>query len=637
MKQKALYLLLFLIIPIALFSSVGAYAVSNPVGQPTKEVKPKIEERDLDRYRPLYQKEDDWNPFGDEEISQQVNNVAYFFFDTSKLVVRVTDSAITNLYDLDVIDKFSDKVSGFIDDIYQNLLDNIVMTLFIVVAFNVFIIFSVQGNAREALKRAFLIFCLVGFGIGVLGNASWIMQGTNNVGKSFSNVIMNSTSSINGDVDYVHEMSGLNKIRNQYFDMTIYNTYLMMNYDTVNVDDIKKENKKRIDDILDQKMNKKGEDKVNELIKDEVKDYDNTAMKQSNVMSKLAIAVIGLVMTLFFSVIFISISFAKLIFSTFALILFLFLVFSWLISFIPNMELSIFKSFAKTLGYIILSACMTFLFVLVGFCIDLANTFIAPESTESYFLNAIFVIAILIVLYKKRQNIIDFVSRGNVSLSASAIGSNAIRKRQESWNKMRNEQSQDKSSKRKNQQLPPTKNVDNDRSNKRNQQRSSSNQTSHTNQQQPKRKRQQSTMNTEQQQAKSPNRQSQQSNEHSKTTYSSVENQNPQKHNQQQEQTRQTHATEHIERRPQKQSQNQQPHRDRQVPKEIERSEQRSQNRSTQYSYDNDVQKRRVQNVQNYQRCNSQRSYNEVYRNSQTSNESRERFERQKDVNKNGK
>lgn len=74
----------------------------------------------------------------------------------------------------------------------------------------------------------------------MLGNASWIMQGTNNVGKSFSNVIMNSTSSINGDVDYVHEMSGLNKIRNQYFDMTIYNTYLMMNYDTVNVDDIKK-------------------------------------------------------------------------------------------------------------------------------------------------------------------------------------------------------------------------------------------------------------------------------------------------------------------------------------------------------------------------------------------------------------
>ena len=634
MKQKALYLLCFLIIPIALFSSLKTYAVSNPIGQPTKEVKPKIEERDLDRYRPLYQKEGDWNPFGDEEISQQVNNVAYFFFDTSKLVVRVTDSAITNLYDLDVIDKFSDKVSGFINDIYQKLLDNIVMTLFIVVAFNVFIIFSVQGNAREAIKRAFLIFILVGFGIGVLGNASWVMHGTNNIGKGFSNVIMNSTSSINGDVDYVHEMSGLNKIRNQYFDMTIYNTYLMMNYDTVNVNDIKKENKKRVDDILDQKMNKDGEDKVNKFIKDEVKDYDNKAMKQSNVMSKLAIAVIGLIMTLFFSAIFLSISFAKLIFSTFALILFLFLVFSWLISFIPNMELSIFKSFAKTLGYIILSACMTFLFVLVGFCIDLANTFIAPESTESYFLNAIFVIAVLVLLYKKRRHIIDFVTRGNVSLSAGAIGANAIRKGQESWNKMRREQSQDKSSKRKNQQLPHTKNTDNDHSNKRNQQSSSSSHSSKSQNNQPKRRSQQNTMNTEQNQMSQTNRQNQKADSHLNTVHSSSERPNPQKNNQQQEQSRETHSTEHVERRPQKSAQNQQSHRDRQVPKEIERTEQRSQNKSIQQSYDNDIQKRRVQNSQNYQRRNSQQSHHVVNRNSQ---ESKERFERQKDVNKNGK
>ncbi|SUK35235.1 putative mating channel protein [Staphylococcus aureus] len=70
-----------------------------------------------------------------------------------------------------------------------------------------------------------------------------------------------------------------------------------------------------------------------------------------------------------------SISFAKLIFSTFALFLFLFLVFSWIVSFIPGFELSVFSAFAKTLGYIILSACMTFLFVIVGLCIKLANSF----------------------------------------------------------------------------------------------------------------------------------------------------------------------------------------------------------------------------------------------------------------------
>ncbi len=109
------------------------------------------------------------------------------------------------------------------------------ITLFIIVCFNAFIIFfSVQGNAREALKRAFfLIMCLIGFGVGILANAGNIIRGTNNIGKDLNNIIMNSTSSIDGNIDYIHENSGMNHIRNQLFDMTIYRTYLVMNYGTV--------------------------------------------------------------------------------------------------------------------------------------------------------------------------------------------------------------------------------------------------------------------------------------------------------------------------------------------------------------------------------------------------------------------
>ena len=55
---------------------------------------------------------------------------------------------------------------------------------------------------------------------------------------------MNSTSSINGDIDYVNENSGINKIRNQYFDMALYKPYLIMNYGTVNEDKIKNKGKK---------------------------------------------------------------------------------------------------------------------------------------------------------------------------------------------------------------------------------------------------------------------------------------------------------------------------------------------------------------------------------------------------------
>ncbi|EZT79171.1 CD3337/EF1877 family mobilome membrane protein, partial [Staphylococcus aureus] len=193
MKYKGLYLLCFLILPLCLVVGATAYAVSNPVGQPTNAVNAKIEKYkvdnkadgdiDLDRYRALFHKESDWNPFGKDEVAETVNNVTNFFFEINKLIVSITDYGIENLYQLDVLDDFADKIGQFVGDIYQKLLSNIVMTLFIIICLNAFIIYSVKGNMAEALKRGFLIFCLIGFGVGVLANASFIIKGTNNVGK----------------------------------------------------------------------------------------------------------------------------------------------------------------------------------------------------------------------------------------------------------------------------------------------------------------------------------------------------------------------------------------------------------------------------------------------------------------------
>ncbi|HDJ3046673.1 TPA: hypothetical protein PP842_002813, partial [Staphylococcus aureus] len=116
MKYKGLYLLCFLILPLCLVVGATAYAVSNPVGQPTNAVNAKIEKYkvdnkadgdiDLDRYRALFHKESDWNPFGKDEVAETVNNVTNFFFEINKLIVSITDYGIENLYQLDVLDDF---------------------------------------------------------------------------------------------------------------------------------------------------------------------------------------------------------------------------------------------------------------------------------------------------------------------------------------------------------------------------------------------------------------------------------------------------------------------------------------------------------------------------------------------------
>ncbi|HDE8874442.1 TPA: hypothetical protein PD474_001431 [Staphylococcus aureus] len=660
MKHKGLYLLCFLILPLILMTTLSAYAVSNPVGEPTKDVKAKIEkyeDRDLDRYRPVYDKESDWSPFGDEEIAQQINNVTNFFFSMTKMMVSTTDYAITELYNLDVIDDFADKIGQFVNDMYTKLLDNLAMTLFILLCFNAFVIFTVQGNAREALKRGFLIFCLIGFGVGVLGNASSIIKGTNNIGKDINNIVMNSTTAINDNVDYINENAGMNKIRNQYFNMTIYRTYLMMNYDTVNEENIKEKNKKRVDDLLKLEPSEKNEDKIEDLISDEVNDYKNKAMKQTNVIGQLGIAIIGFILTIFVSVVFLAISFAKVIFSAFSLFLFLFLVFSWIISFLPNMEVSVFKAFARTLGYIILSACMTFLFIVVSLCIDIADMFIKPDSKDAYFLNALFVVILLFVLYKKRSQIIDFISRGNVSFSPSAIGAAATEKTQQSWNKMRKKQSENKEEKRRKQQDKPTKNhkpghETNAPSGKGSDNYNREPQTVYSHSKTPpvvkksqfKRKQQTQQQNKSESMSGKPSVTERQKQANTAYKTKSVQNdsqgyQNPKyrKQVQQQEQVREKSDQTVIQRKQQVSNDTNYQNKNNHIPKEVKRTEQRVENKEKQSSYDKDTHKRHVQNHQNQQNYRNQSTQQTSIKREPQSNDKSEQLKHQKDINKHGK
>ncbi|MCL9747036.1 hypothetical protein M5Z05_11350, partial [Staphylococcus aureus] len=494
------------------------------------------------------------------------------------------------------------------------------LTLFIIVCFNAFIIFSVKGDAREALKRAFLIFCLVGFGVGVLGNAGNIIRMSNGIGKDFNNVIMNSTTSINQNVDYKNEESGMNYIRNQFFDMTIYRTYLMMNYGSVDENQIKDKGKERIDNILKLDFDKKSEKQLKKYVEDEVDKKDNVYMTQGYAFQKLGVSFVGFLITLFMSGVFLAISIAKLIFSTFALILFIFLVFSWIISFLPNFELSVFSAFAKTLGYIILSTCMTFLFVIVGFCIDLANMFIKPTNQDAYMLNCIFVVLILVVLFKKRSQIISFVSRGHVNFSPSKIGAETIQQTQNKWNEIKEKQSQDKKQKRDNQQPNPERNDVNSDSPKRKQQDrptpmffkdAGSNRSKQ-------RRQQQETMHGQ-------DNQSFYSNE-SDSSYSYSKE--PQKSRQQEYQVRDMKPKKDIQRSPQTvstytNSQNQ-----------SDRTMNRNEQKKIQTSADNNIEKRQVQGANNHQHYRQSSNQSKpITRNDQ----SEQRLKGQKDINKHGK
>ena len=103
----------------------------------------------------------------------------------------------------------------------------------------------------------------------------------------------------------------MNHIRNQLFDMTIYRTYLVMNYGTVDEKEIKAKGKDRIDNILKLDYDKKSEKELDDIVKDEVEKKNNKYMTQGLCISKVGYFSDWFYYYTFMSIVFLSISFGS--------------------------------------------------------------------------------------------------------------------------------------------------------------------------------------------------------------------------------------------------------------------------------------------------------------------------------------
>ncbi|MCU7557641.1 CD3337/EF1877 family mobilome membrane protein [Macrococcus capreoli] len=416
-------------------NSNGAYEIqtmkdalnsTNPLVPNVEIVEAKIESKDkpLDNYRPNFKKDEDWNPWGNDEIAGTMNAFTTFIFDINKIIVQVTDYSLEHLYSLDVIDDFAAKISDMVNILYMSLSQNILAIFFVIAMVNIYFLMAVKGDIGEFFKRFALLCLVIGIGSGVLSNVEPIVKGINSFGKSVNTVLLNGTQfSQTGSI--FSEDNGINNVRNRYFDTTVLRPYLLMNYNSVDEKALKKEGKDRVDNLLELKNTEKNSKKIEKILDVEETDYKNTAILQSNVMKQLGIAIITLITTIIFSLIFLGVSLLKLILSAFSLLLVIFCVFSFVISFLPKMEYSMFKAFKTTFGYIILSTCVTFVFVLFTLVQQIIDMFIPPNTMSGYLLNVISVFITLYVLFIKRNEILSFVTNGNVTFSPKRIGDNA--------------------------------------------------------------------------------------------------------------------------------------------------------------------------------------------------------------------
>ncbi|MDI6508822.1 conjugal transfer protein, partial [Bacillus wiedmannii] len=91
-----------------------------------------------------------------------------------------------------------------------------------------------------------------------------------------SEVLSASASIVNPGTGY-NQKEGIATVRNQMFDLMIKKPYLLMQYGVVEEEEIKKEDKERVDNLLALDPNLKGEERE-KIAEKEVKDYKNEMM-----------------------------------------------------------------------------------------------------------------------------------------------------------------------------------------------------------------------------------------------------------------------------------------------------------------------------------------------------------------------
>ncbi|WBF53988.1 CD3337/EF1877 family mobilome membrane protein [Macrococcoides canis] len=431
---------------------------TNPLSPNVDIVTAKIESEDkpLDNYRPNFKKDEDWNPWGNDEIAGTINAFTTFIFDINKIIVQITDYSLEHLYSLDVIDDFAGKIAEMVNILYMSLSTNLLAIFFVIAMVNIYFLMAVKGDIGEFFKRFALLCIVIGVGSGVLSNVEPIIVKTNAIGKSVNTALLNG-SQFSQSGGLFNEENGINNVRNRYFDTTVLRPYLLMNYNSVDEAALTKKDKNRINNLLELKNTKKNEKDIEKELTKEVETYKNSAILQTNVMKQLAISIITLVTTIIYSLIFLGVSLLKLILSAFSLLLVIFCVFSFMVSFLPKMEYSMFRAFKTTFGYIILSSCVTFVFVLFTLVQQIVDMFIPPNTLASYFLNIISIFATLYVLFIKRDKILSFITNGNVTFNPSTIGGNVSEMAYNNYKQRREQNKKEQERKRVKQEPQPTK------------------------------------------------------------------------------------------------------------------------------------------------------------------------------------
>lgn len=422
MFHKQLWTIIVVSVALYFFLPVTVFGASDEAKVEPKEVQQggitvQSEQFDYSHYEAVSYVGGDWNPFTIEEIDKGMNGIANIIFTVTKTFSSLVDIGLEQLYGLNIINGLADQIGNVSEDLWKNLKDDFGAILLVLAVLQIFAFYVGQRNSSKAGSATFKLIMIVMVSVIWFSNSGYFLKVLNNWSNEAQSSVMSVGTLIADEkVEEGKELEGSQGIlRNKFFELTVFNPYLIMNYGTTNEKTILKDNENRIDNLLSYRKNEAGYKKRSDIAKTEVEDLNNMAMSSSNIPNKVGIAFISLLFVFLLGLPLLAIALVNLILQMLALAIAVILPLSFIISFLPSFANSGWYTLGKLISVFLMKVFVGVLLLFTFLVINITEGIIPTDSIASYMLNVLVTGILMILMIAKRDKIIDFITAGRVA------------------------------------------------------------------------------------------------------------------------------------------------------------------------------------------------------------------------------
>ncbi|MEC0723126.1 hypothetical protein P8882_23260 [Bacillus haynesii] len=370
-----------------------------------------------DQYDAVTDVESSWNPFSEESINKNLNSLASITFGLTKMISSLVDTGLDWLYNVEVVNKFADRIGQISTILWENLYAAFGVLLFVIAVLYIFFQYLGQKSSMGAGKTTVRLITVIVVAFVWFANVGWFLKVMNNWSAEAQGLVMKAGNFVSNEQEIPkgQELEGsIALLRNQYFDISVYKPYLTMNYGTTDEAKLTKDDKDRITNLLEYKLNKEGYEGRKKIATSEANELGNTMMGQAGIPKKVGISIFSLIFAVILGVPLLLVAFLNFVVQILVLAISLILPLSCVISFLPNFANSAWYAFGRLISTFLMKAFIGIILLFTFLIINITGEMIPMDTPDLYMLNAFVTAVAIILMIVYRDKVIEFITAGKV-------------------------------------------------------------------------------------------------------------------------------------------------------------------------------------------------------------------------------